>query len=165
MEWNISSRKAVNSRSLLSLYKSRSSLHLWNDAPLFILTFSLAWSNSFFLHCFSASGFLFLLFDVGNGGAFFCSVVICSLPFFTVWPWMYVVRAGTASAQGKGSADYALHEGGGLPLVYACEWLTLLGHSPCNQIRADILLSLVATVEYDTGRVHSCFSLLTPTIL
>ena len=89
----LSSRKAANSASLLSPYKSHSFLHLWNDTPIFILVFSLALSNSFFLYCFSLSVFLFLLFDVGNGGAFFSTVVVvCSLPLFTVWGWTYLTR-------------------------------------------------------------------------
>ena len=33
----------------------------------------------------SSSVFLFLLFDLGNGGACFGSVVVCSLPLFKVW--------------------------------------------------------------------------------
>ena len=86
----LSSRNAANSASLLSPYKSHSSLHLWKDALIFILVFSLARSNSLFLYCLSSSVFLFLLFDVGNGGAFFSSVVICSL--FMVWVWIYLTR-------------------------------------------------------------------------
>ena len=67
---------------------------LWNEAPIFVLVFSLARFNSFFVHCFSSSAFLFLLFDVGNGGAFFTSVVVvCSLPLFTVWACTYLPLA------------------------------------------------------------------------
>ena len=40
------------------------------------------------------------------------------------------VRAGTAPARGRGIAQYALREGGGLPAAYLWEWLTLLRHSP-----------------------------------
>ena len=79
-------------------------------AALIILVFFLAQSNSLFLHCFSLTVFLFLLFDVGSGGAFF-------------WLCMKVsdqVRAGTAPMQGKGTAEYA-GEGGGLPAAYARE--------------------------------------------
>ena len=77
----LSSRKAANSALLLSPYKSRSSLHLWNDALIFILVFSLAQSSSLFSRCFSSSVFLFLLFYMGNGGAFSGSVVVvvCSV--------------------------------------------------------------------------------------
>ena len=40
------------------------------------------------------------------------------------------VWAGTVPVWGRGTAQYTLHEGGGLPAVYAQEWLTLLRHSP-----------------------------------
>ena len=40
------------------------------------------------------------------------------------------VRADTAPVWGRGTAQYALRERGGLPAVYAREWLTLLRHSP-----------------------------------
>ena len=40
------------------------------------------------------------------------------------------LRAGTAPTWGRGTAEYALHEGGGLPAAYAWEWLTLLRNSP-----------------------------------
>ena len=60
----LSSRKAATSPLLLSPYKSCSSL--WNDPTIFILVFSLAWSNSLLLHYFSFPVFFFLLFDVGN---------------------------------------------------------------------------------------------------
>ena len=57
------------------------------------LVFSLARSNSFFTCCFSSSVFLFPLFDVGDGGAFFGSVVVvCSPPLFAVWAWAYLTR-------------------------------------------------------------------------
>ena len=93
----LSSRKAANSASLLSPSKSCSH-HLWNDAPIFILVFSL--SNSLFLHCCSSSvlwvrvilSVLFLLSDVGNSGTFFVSVVVvvvCYPPLFwhkSIWP-------------------------------------------------------------------------------
>ena len=88
----MSSRKAANSESLLSPYKSRNSLHLWNDTSIFILDFFLAWSSSLFLHCFSSSVFLFLLFYMCNGGVFFGSVVVvCSPPCLQfelehIWP-------------------------------------------------------------------------------
>ena len=94
----MSSRKAANSASLLNPYKSRRSLHLWNDALIFILVFSL--SNSCFWHWFFSSVFLFLLFDVGSGGAFF-------------------VR------ERQLLTTRCVREGGG-----AQEWLTLLRHSP-----------------------------------
>ena len=45
------------------------------------------------LHCFSSSVFSFLLFDVGNGGAIFGSVVVvCSPPLFTVQACKYLTR-------------------------------------------------------------------------
>ena len=68
-------------------------LHLWNDALIFILVFSLAQSSSLFWHCFSPSVFLFLLFDVNNGGTCLSSVVVvCSPPLLTVWAWTYLTR-------------------------------------------------------------------------
>ena len=44
-----------------SPYKPCRSLHLWNGTLIFILVFSLAQSNSFFLHWFSLAVFLFLI--------------------------------------------------------------------------------------------------------
>ena len=116
----LSSRKATNSASLLSPYKSCSSLHLWNDALLFILVFSLARSSYFFLHCFSLSVFLFLLFDMGNGGAFFQLCCCCRLLSTIVNSLGMNVsdqgRAGTAPAR------YALHEGGCQQLMHENDW-------------------------------------------
>ena len=59
---------------------------------------------------------------MGSGGTCFCCsvvVVVCSPPLFTVWAWTYLTR-------------WELHlcEGGGLPAVYAQEWLTLPRHAP-----------------------------------
>ena len=109
-----------NSASLLSPYKSCSSLHLWNDAPIFILVFSLARSNSFFLHCFSLSVFLILLFEVGNGGAFYGSVVLLSV----LCHWLQFGH------ENRGTVEYAQREVGGLLTACAREWLTFLRHSP-----------------------------------
>ena len=39
-------------------------------------------------------------------------------------------RAGTVPVRTRGTAQYVLHEGGGLTAVYAGEWLTFLRHSP-----------------------------------
>ena len=117
----LSSRKVAGFASLLSPYKSCSSLHLWNDALIFILVFSLAWTNSFFLHCFF---FLFLLFDEGNGGHFLAllslSVLRHCLQFGleSIWPGK--------REEGRGAAQYRT----GLPAAYAWEWLTLLRYSP-----------------------------------
>ena len=57
----LSSRKAANSALLLSPYKSRSSLHLWNYTLIFVLVYSLTQSNSLFWHCFSLSSYFFSL--------------------------------------------------------------------------------------------------------
>ena len=70
-------------------------LHLWNDPLIFILVFSLARSSSLFLHCFSSSVFLSLLFDVGNSGA--CLSLSLSLSD--------QVRADTAPVGGRGTAS------------------------------------------------------------
>ena len=106
----LSSRKAANSASLLSPYKSHSSLHLLNDAPLLMLVFSLAWSNYFFLQCFCLSGFLFFLLTwamVGHFLALLLLSVLCHCLHFEfklehVWPG----GAGTAPAWGMSTAQY-----------------------------------------------------------
>ena len=115
----LSSRKVAGFASLLSPYKSCSSLHLWNDALIFILVFSLAWSNSLFLNSFSSSVFLFLLFFLGNDAEFF----------------------STLPAQ-RGSAKYALRVRGGLPAgnalldtVLGLHWLYLARSSGFLQIK------------------------------
>ena len=90
-------------------------------AQIFIHVFSLARSNSLFLHCFPSLMFLFSLFNVGNGGACFCSVVVvCSPPLFTVWSVRYLTRW---------QQELHLHREGGAQ-QYAQEWLTLLRHAP-----------------------------------
>ena len=114
--------------SLLSPYKSRSSLHFWNDASILILVFNLAR----FLYCLFSSVFIFLLFDVGSDGAFFGCCCCCCLFSAIVHSGHEIsdqVRAGTAPVWGRGTAEYA-HEEGGLPAACAQEWLKLLRHSP-----------------------------------
>ena len=59
-------------------------LHLWNDALIFILVFSLARSSSLFLLCFSSSVLLFLLFDRWWWSLFLFCCCCCSPPLFTV---------------------------------------------------------------------------------
>ena len=88
--------------------------------PVFILVFPLARSSPLFLLCFSTSVFLFLLFDVGNDGAFFSFFVVavlrrCSqLEFESIWP---------------GESIHSAWMGRGLPAVYAREWLNGPTHS------------------------------------
>ena len=86
------SRKVANSMSLLSPYKSRSILHLWNDTLVFILVFSLAQSSSFSLHCFQSS----LWTETFS-------------PSVWTWTWSLSdqVRAGTA---GGGGCQQCRHE-------------------------------------------------------
>ena len=74
----------------------------------------------YFLHSFSSSVFLLFLFDVGNGGAFCCclSAIVYSLSFIL----------NPSDQVGAGTAQYALHGGGGLPAAYA--QLTLFRRSP-----------------------------------
>ena len=133
-----------SSASLLSSYKSRSSLHLWNDAPIFVLVFSLARSSSFFLHCFASSVFLFLPFDMGSGGAN-CGtgvLLLCCLPAIVSTLSLNLsdqVRAGAAW-------------GRGLTAVYVWAWLTLLVHT----LAQTLLLALIGCVK--TGAVDSCKS-------
>ena len=67
-------------------------------APIFILIFSLSWSNSFFSHCFSSAIVYSLGLDVSDQ-----------------------VRAGTV--WGRGTAQYALCEGGGCQqLMHENDW-------------------------------------------
>ena len=73
----------------------------------------------------------FFLSFVGNGGAFFSSVVVSSLPLFTVWTWTYLTRWEEALRLCGGRALPSMLSGGrGLPAAYAQKWLTLLRHSP-----------------------------------
>ena len=97
-----------------------------------------------YLSCFLSGSVQFFLFTL----LFFVSVLISSL-----WrgPWRGIfqlcccrfsaivyslslnvsdqVRVGTVPARGRGTAQYTLGEGGGLP-ASAREWLTLVRHSP-----------------------------------
>ena len=108
----LSSRKAAESLQIPQLPQ--------HDAPMFIIVFSLAQSNSSFLHGFSSSVFLFLLFDMGNGGAFFgsavvCSPVVCSPPLFIVWvgAWSFWTGEGRhCTCVGEGHCPVGLHERG-----------------------------------------------------
>ena len=55
-------------------------LHLWNEASVFIVVFSHAWSSSLL---FFISPLISSLWRAGAFG----SVVVCSLPLLTVWVW------------------------------------------------------------------------------
>ena len=66
------------------------------------------------------------------------------------------VRAGTAPARWRGTSQYVLHEGGGLPAANAREWLTLLRHSLWLWL---VVLSwerwILANQIRATGRTHN----------
>ena len=53
-----------------------------------------------------------------------------SVQFFVFTLLFFVSCLISSSRRGRGTAHYALREGGGLPAGYAQEWLTLLRHSP-----------------------------------
>ena len=84
-------------------YKSCSSIHLWNDAPIFILVFSQVRSNSFFLHCFSFQSSYFSPWTWTMAAHFrLFSAIVYSLSFSRNLSDQ--VRAGTAPVQGRGAA-------------------------------------------------------------
>ena len=144
----LSSRKAANSASLLSPYKSRSSFHLWNDTLIFALVFSLALSNSFFLHCFSSSVFLILLFDMGSGRAFFRLCCCCLFSAIVNSLSLNVsdqVRAGTAPVLGRGAASSIC-----MRIIDSPDWL-------CSPGRGGFLQIKLGTVDGATvsGFLHS----------
>ena len=65
------------------------------------------------------------------------------------------VRAGTAPAWGRGTVQCVLREGGGLPEVYAQEWLTLLRHSPWHWLVMLIGERLILANQITaTGCIH-----------
>ena len=71
----------------------------------FIIVLPLAWSNSLFLHCFSLSVFLFLLFDMDNGGAFISALLLLSvlhhcLQFGFASIWLGKSRCCTCAGEG-----------------------------------------------------------------
>ena len=123
----LSSRKVAKSASLFSPYKSCSSLHLWNDASIFIykylsiyLVFSPARSTSLFLHCFSSSVFfifLFVCFWRRHSSALLLSVLHHCLQFGLelerIWP-------------GKSRCCAWVREGS----CQQREWLTFLRPAP-----------------------------------
>ena len=124
----LSSRKAANSASLLSPYKSCSSLHLWNDISISIVVLSLAWSN-FFL--FTLHFFISLLISSpwrGQWWGIFSALLLLSALCHCLHFGSDQVRADAAPVRGRGTAQYALREGGGLPTAYARKWLTILRH-------------------------------------
>ena len=112
----LSSRKAANSASLLSPYKSCSSLHLWNDALIVIPVFSLALSSSFFF-AFLVSHFICSLWRGQWWGIF---LLCCCCLFSTI---VYSLslnvsdQVGAGTVRGRGTAQYTLREGGGPPPV------------------------------------------------
>ena len=59
-----------------------------------------------------------------------CCCLFCAIVYTLGLNVSDQVRAGTAPVWERGNAEYALHEGRGLPAEYAQEWLTLLRHSP-----------------------------------
>ena len=113
----LSSRKAAKSAALLSHCKSRSSLHLRNDSPMFILVFSLARSNSFFLLCFSSSVFSSLWCGQWRG--------VC--PPLLLSGLCHCIQFGLECTW-PGKSRHCVGEG--LPAAYAQAWLSLLRHSP-----------------------------------
>ena len=70
--------------------------------------------------------------NVGNGEAFFGSVVVvCSPPMFTVWlESIWPGKRRHCACAGIGTAKYTLHERGGPTAAFAPEWLTFFRHSP-----------------------------------
>ena len=114
---HISSRGPYLSKPslLLSPFKSSSSLHLWNYAPIFILVFSLALSNLFFLHCFYSSVFFIWCGQWWRMFLLCClSTIVHSLSLN-----LNQVRADAAPVWGRSTAQYTLREGGGLPTMHA----------------------------------------------
>ena len=108
----LSSRKAANSALLLNSYKSCTP-STSEKTLIFILVFFLAWSCSFFLHCLSSS-VLFLLFDMANGGAFFC--LFAPAPLFTVQARAEPIWPGESRfCVGEGHCSVRTVWGRGLP--------------------------------------------------
>ena len=83
----LTTKKVVNSASLLSPQDFRSSLHLWDDALIFILVCFLAQSHSFFYTAFFFV-FLFLLFDWPHGAP--QGKRVCSLFFYVYFAFSAV---------------------------------------------------------------------------
>ena len=71
----LSSGKAANSVSLFSLYSSCSSLQLWNDAPIFVLVFSLAW----LILCFYTAFFISRIISSLRCGQWCGILLLCCL--------------------------------------------------------------------------------------
>ena len=122
----LSSNKAANFAMLLSPYKPCSSLHLWNDTPIFILVIPLAVQFFLFTLLFLISVFLWC-------GYWWGIYQLCCCCLFSASVYRLALnvsdqlRADTASVWGRGT--YTLREGGELPAAYAREWLTPLRHS------------------------------------
>ena len=134
---NISSSLLVQQKSsqlciTLKSLKIPQLLHLWNEAPIFGRVFSLTQSKSLFLHFFSLSVFLFLLFDVGNGGAFLALLLLSVLrhclqfELKRIWPG----KSRHCTCAGEGHCPVCPVWGRRAASSICTEWLTLLRHAP-----------------------------------
>ena len=97
----LSSRKSANSASLLSPYKSRSSLHHWNDT---------------FYSAFLRQSSYFFSLTWAMLGQFLALLLLSVLLHCLQVNISDQVRAGTTPVQGRGTAQYLCEEGG-LPAV------------------------------------------------
>ena len=83
----------------------------------FILVFSLAWSNSLFLHCFFVISLISSLWYRQWWGIFHCCCLFSAIVYILGLNLSDQVRAGTV--RGRGTAQYVLREG---CQHYAWEW-------------------------------------------
>ena len=122
----MSSREAANSASLLSPYKSCSSLHLWNDdiCPSF-----LSGSVQFFL--FTLLLLISLLISSLSCGQWWgifqlcCCCLLSAIVYSLSLKVSDQVRADTAPVWGRGTAQYTLCEEGGLPAVLCTRMIAI----------------------------------------
>ena len=120
----LSSREAANSVSLLNPYKSCSSLHHWNDVPIFILVFSLAQSNSLFYSAFLRQSSYFFSLTWAMVGHFsallLLSVLLHCLQFGLehIWPG----KSRHCTCAGEGHSPLHAMWGRGAASMHENDW-------------------------------------------
>ena len=147
----LSSRKAANSVSLLSPYKSHKPLHLWNGTAVCILVFSF---SLFFL--FALFFFISLLISSLWRGQWWSILQLCCCCLFSAIVYSLSldmsdqVRAGTAPVRRRGLPPLYAQEWHFSDTPLGCDWLYWAGSGEFLQIK---LRSLGGAT--DSGFLHS----------
>ena len=114
-------------------FESGSTIHLWNNAQIFILVFSLVESNSFFLHCFFCQYCFFFPLTWAMMG-YFTSLLLLSVlchclqfQLECIWPG----KSRHYACTGEGHCE-------GLTLLRHSRWLWMIFSERENEHRSGV---------------------------